>query len=111
VEEARQHPAVVPVRLAAAAFTLKMGEMLSALAVLPLAIFAPRHVFIAVNLFGLFVAVRSGLLLTDGLSHARIYTRGGPISRAKRPRKFWTLVALNAVVALVGIFLTQLPIR
>ena len=102
---------MIPRRLAAALFLFVIGEALCALAILVLAFAAPKYMFIAVNLFGVFLALRAGTILGYGLSRGIIFYRMRAIIQRENPLKFWLLVGLNLLGVLAGIFLTRLPIE
>jgi hypothetical protein len=100
----------VPRALAAALFVCVIAEALCALAVLVLAFALPAHMFVAVNLFGIFVALRAMIILGYGFARGTLFYRMRPVFRREHPARFWLLVGFNAVAVFVGLFLTRLPI-
>ena len=99
----------MPDRLGVVLFLLKCGELLSALGILALAFALPRQLFVAVNLFGAFVALRTIIILIYGLKTGRMLYSKRSIVRSDQPVKFWLLCAVNLLVFVAGIGLTQLP--
>jgi hypothetical protein len=67
--------------------------------------------FLALNLFGVFIVLRSGVILGYGLTTGTLVSRMQPVLQREHPTKFWLLVGLNLLGVLVGIFLTWLPIK
>jgi hypothetical protein len=97
-------------RVAGMLFALKCVELLCALSVLVLAFASPDHIFLAVNLFGVLVAVSAAIILAEGTASSRLLSRSGPIHRVERPIRYWTLFSMNVVALIIGLALTQLPI-
>jgi hypothetical protein len=74
-----------------------------------LAFAASRYMLVAVNVFGVFVAIRvAAILLYASISGQMLYPRR-LILRAEHPAKFWYVAAVNSLVLIFGLFLTQLP--
>ena len=110
MEEARQDSALVPNPLGLALVLLKLGELSSAFVAIILAFAASRYMLMAVNALGIFIAIRmTVVLLYASISGQMLYPRRS-ILRAEHPAKFWYVAAVNTLVLILGLFLTQLPI-
>jgi hypothetical protein len=97
--------------LAAALFLFVIGEVLSALAVIVLAVVAPSYLFVALHLFGAFIALRAATILGYGFAKGVLFIRMRAVLQREQPTKFWLVMGFNLLAVLVGIFLTRLPIK
>jgi hypothetical protein len=88
---------------------LKLGEVISAVAVLVLAFTSPRHTLFAVNSFGAFVGLRAMLIFLYGLRAGQMFWRKRVYLWSQAPFAFSLLSALNFVVMVIGVGLFFLP--
>ena len=71
---------------------------------------ASRYMLMAVNALGVFIAIRVAVvLLYASIPGQMLYLRRS-ILLAEHPAKFWYVAAVNTLVLILGLFLTQLPI-
>ena len=76
-------------RLATAVFAIVIAQLLSALAVPVLAFAAPNYMFIALNMFGFFLAIRAGIFAIYGLVRGSLPYHKQVVDRSAEPLKYW----------------------
>jgi hypothetical protein len=99
----------MPTWLAIAVFVIVIAQGLCVFAVIVLAV-AGRQVFVAVNVFGFLLALRSGTLGLYGFIKGELPSRKRAVSRTTEPLRYWSLVLGSVVGVCVGAFLMSLPI-